>query len=226
MDLRLALFDVDGTLIDSQDVIAAAMDAAFAAIDRATPDRAAVLSIVGLSLPVAVARLAPDLTEAAVDRAVAAYKDAFVAARAAGGGEAQAPLYPGARAVLDRLSARDGTVMGVATGKARRGLDHVYAVHGIGGLFATHQTADLHPSKPHPAMVLAALEETGVAARDAVMVGDTTFDIAMGRAAGVRTLGVAWGYHPVADLRAAGADRIAADWSEVPGALDDLWGRA
>jgi phosphoglycolate phosphatase len=75
-------------------------------------------------------------------------------------------------------------------------------------------------------MVLAALAETGVAARAAVMIGDTTFDIGMGRAAGVWTLGVAWGYHPVADLRAAGADQIVADWAEVPGALDDLWGRA
>jgi phosphoglycolate phosphatase len=226
MDRRLALFDVDGTLIDSQDAIVAAVGVAFAALDRAAPDRDTVKSVVGLSLPVALARLAPDLSEAGVDRAVAAYKDAFVAARAAGGGEGAAPLYPGALAALDRLAARADVVMGVATGKARRGLDHVYATHGIGGLFATHQTADLHPSKPHPAMVLAALAETGVAARAAVMIGDTTFDIGMGRAAGVWTLGVAWGYHPVADLRAAGADQIVADWAEVPGALDDLWGRA
>jgi len=226
MDLRLALFDVDGTLIDSQNAIVAAMGTAFAALDRAPPDRAAVLSIVGLSLPVAIARLAPGLTEATVDRAVAAYKDAFQAARLVGGAEAAAPMYPGARESLHRLAERGDVVMGVATGKARRGLDHVYAAHGIGRLFATHQTADLHPSKPHPAMVLAALTDTGVLARAAVMVGDTTYDVEMARAAGVRTLGVAWGYHPVADLRAAGADAIVGDWSEVEAALDDLWGRA
>jgi phosphoglycolate phosphatase len=224
MDLRLALFDVDGTLIDSQNAIVAAMDAAFAALDRRAPDRAAVLSIVGLSLPVAVARLAQDLSEASVERAVAAYKASFQTARLAEAGGASAPLYPGAREVLDRLSARPDVVMGVATGKARRGLDHVYAAHGIGGFFVTHQTADLHPSKPHPAMVLAALSDTGLAVDRAVMVGDTTFDIAMGRAAGVRTLAVAWGYHPVADLRAAGADLVAGDWTEVEGALDELWG--
>ncbi|MCU0908551.1 MAG: HAD-IA family hydrolase [Rhodobacteraceae bacterium] len=218
MDQRLALFDVDGTLIDSQNAIVAAMGVGFAALDRPVPDRAAVLAIVGLSLPVAVARLAPDLSEVEVDRVIAAYKAAFVAARLAGAGEASAPLYPGARAALDRLAARPDVVMGVATGKARRGLDHVYAAHGIGGYFAT-------PSKPHPAMVLAALSDTGLSADRAVMVGDTTFDITMGRAAGVRTLAVAWGYHPVADLRAAGADLVAGDWTEVEGALDWLWGR-
>jgi phosphoglycolate phosphatase len=225
MDLRLALFDVDGTLIDSQNAIVAAMAAAFAALDRPAPERSAVLAIIGLSLPVAVARLAPDLSEAAVSHAVAAYKEVFAAARLAGGGEASAPLYPGARAALDRLAARPEVVMGVATGKARRGLDHVYAAHGIGGYFVTHQTADLHPSKPHPAMVLSALAETGIDAGAAVLIGDTTFDISMGRAAGVRTLAVAWGYHPVDDLCAAGADLVAGDWSEVEAALDALWSR-
>lgn len=225
MDLRLALFDVDGTLIDSQDAILAAMRDAFAALDRPAPDHTAVRGIIGLSLPVAVARLAPDLSDAAVTRAVAAYKEAFAEARLAGGGEASAPLYPGARAALDRLARRPEVVLGVATGKARRGLDHVYAAHGIGGYFVTHQTADLHPSKPDPAMVHAALAETGLPADRAVMVGDTTYDILMGRAAGVRTLAVAWGYHPTDDLRAAGADMVAGDWSEVEVALDVLWSR-
>lgn len=225
MDLRLAIFDVDGTLIDSQNAILAAMTTAFAALGRAAPERAPVLSIVGLSLPVAMARLSPDLTEVEVDHAVAAYKDAFQAARLSGGGEASAPLYPGARAALDRLAGRAEVLMGVATGKARRGLDHVYAAHDLRGYFVTHQTADHHPSKPHPSMVLAALADTGLHPGGAVMIGDTTYDIAMGRAAGVRTLGVAWGYHPVADLAAEGADLIVHDWSDVDAALDDLWAR-
>jgi phosphoglycolate phosphatase len=225
MDLRLAIFDVDGTLIDSQNAILSAMTAAFAALGRPVPARGRVLSIVGLSLPVAMARLAPDLSEAAVSRAVAAYKEAFASARLTGGGEASAPMYPGARATLDRLAGRPEVLMGVATGKARRGLDHVYAAHGLQGYFVTHQTGDLHPSKPHPSMVLAALSDTGLDAGAAVMVGDTTYDIAMGRAAGVRTLGVAWGYHPVADLAAEGADLIVDDWADVDAALNHLWAR-
>lgn len=223
--LRLIVFDVDGTLIDSQESIYACLCATFDRLGRPRLPRAVALSVVGLSLPEAFARLLPDAEADEVAAAVAAYRAAFLDLRAAGRAEDAAPLFPGARALLDALLAEPGLVLGVATGKARRGLDHALALHGLEGHFATLQTADDHPSKPHPSMLWRALEETGVAPERAVMVGDTSFDLEMGRAAGVRSIGVAWGHHPRATLAAAGADAVAADFAALGRLLAD-WGAA
>jgi phosphoglycolate phosphatase len=224
--LRLVVFDVDGTLVDSQHVILDAMEVAFAAIGQPVPTREEVLGIVGLSLEEAMAALAPHLPAAETLRLAGHYRDRFVAQRAGGAAEAHAPLYPGARAALERLFAARDTLLGVATGKARRGLDHVFATHALADFFVTAQTADLHPSKPHPAMLLAALAETGVEPGRAVMVGDTEFDIAMGRAAGMATVAVAWGYHPRERLVAAGADAIIESFDALDEALERLGERA
>jgi phosphoglycolate phosphatase len=85
------------------------------------------------------------------------------------------------------------------------------------------QTSDDHPSKPHPSMIITALAETGANPASAIMIGDTTFDIAMARAAGVGAAGVAWGNHPVADLTAAGTHTISNDFKELECHLDSLW---
>ena len=219
---RLVVFDVDGTLVDSQHVILDAMVVAFATLGEPMPAREAVLGIVGLSLNEAMATLAPHLPEADALRLADAYRDRFVAQRAAGGAEAHAPLYPGALDALERLAARPGVLLGVATGKARRGLDHVFASHGLARFFVTAQTADHQPSKPHPSMLLAALAETGCDAAAAAMVGDTEFDMAMGRAAGLATVGVAWGYHPRQRLLDAGADVVIDDFAALDAALERL----
>lgn len=219
---RLVVFDMDGTLIDSQHLIVAAMERAFAAVGQPAPERERILSVVGLSLPEAMGALAPHLAPEDVFALAEQYRMGFVAQRAVGGAAAHAPLYPGARAALERLAVAPGTLMGVATGKARRGLEHSFDAHGIGGYFATAQTSDGHPSKPHPSMLLRALEETGCAARHAVMIGDTEFDIAMGRAAGFATVAVAWGYHPRPRLEAAGADVVIERFDDLDGALDGL----
>lgn len=217
---QLVVFDVDGTLVDSQHLIVAAMEAGFRDEGLTPPGRTEILGIVGLSLLNAVAALAPDLPEARLGRIADGYRDAFLAQRARG--EAHAPLYPGARAALDRLAADPDIRLGVATGKARRGLDHVLASHGLEGMFVTMQTADNHPSKPHPSMLETALIETGLPATRAVMIGDTEFDIEMGKAAGFGTIGVAWGYHPRARLEAAGADRVIEDYAALEAALAAL----
>jgi len=222
--LRLVVFDVDGTLVDSQSDIVAAMDHAFGCAGLASPAPGAVLGIVGLSLDEAIARLAPDLPEALRLRMVDWYKEAYPGLRAVAGAAASSPLYPHAAAVLAALHARPETLLGVATGKSRRGLDKLFEAHGLGRFFVTAQVSDHHPSKPHPAMLRAALAETGVAARDAVMVGDTTFDMEMAAAAGVPFVGVAWGYHPTHRLAAAAA--IVEDFRDLPGILSELWARA
>lgn len=220
--LRLVVFDVDGTLVDSQEDILTAMQHAFAQAGAMAPQRAAILGIVGLSLDVAMERLAPGAAEDQRHRMVAWYKDAYVALRAEGGVARSSPLYPQVREVLEHLSARPDILLGVATGKSRRGLDKLLDGHDLRRYFVTQQVADHHPSKPHPAMLLAALSETGVAAGDAVMVGDTSFDMEMARAAGLAGIGVSWGYHPAASLTAAHEviDRL----DDLPDRLDRLWG--
>ena len=218
--LKLAVFDVDGTLCDSQGHILSAMAAAFGAEGLMVPPRETVLSIVGLSLPVAVARLVPDLDRGVQDRLVAAYKSAYTAARIA----ELAPLYDGIPALIDGLAGRGDVILGIATGKSRRGLDHLLAGHGIAGHFLTRQVADDHPSKPHPAMLLAAIAEAGAAPEATVMIGDTTYDMEMGRAAGARTLAVTWGYHGAGALAATGPDRTATRVTEIAPLLDELWG--
>ncbi|MEI4471723.1 HAD-IA family hydrolase [Frigidibacter sp. MR17.24] len=216
--MKLVIFDVDGTLVDSQHHIDRSMRMAFETAGHVCPPREEVLSIVGLSLPQAFARLVPDLPEAEHLRLIEGYKSSFGTLVADG----PAPLYPGAMDCLQALIARDDILLGVATGKSRRGLRIVLDGHGIAGHFITRQTADDHPSKPHPAMVQAACDEAGVDPRDAVMIGDTTFDIEMGRAAGAAALGVGWGYHPAAALRAAGAGAVVAGFDAVPAAIDAL----
>jgi phosphoglycolate phosphatase len=219
--MRLVIFDVDGTLIDSQVFILGAMRRAFEQAGRPAPPDDRTLSIVGLSLPDAVARLAPELSGAEVETLADLYKAHFVALRAETGGEAAAPLYPGARAALERLSRR-GVRLAVATGKARRGLDHALDGHGLRDFFAASQTADDAPSKPRPDMVLNLLRQTGAPARETAMVGDTTFDVEMAAAAGVRSVAVSWGYHPVPALLAAGASAVIDHFDALDAALAGL----
>ncbi len=223
-DLRLVIFDVDGTLIDSQDFILAAMKRAFAQVGSPEPSRADVLAIVGLSLDAAVSVLLPDLSPMENAKAVELYKQSFLDLRAEQGGEHNVPMYPGARNALERLHLQDQTLMGVATGKAMRGLEHAYEAHDLHKFFVTSQTADGHPSKPHPSMLHQTLRDTGVNVSRAIMIGDTEFDIEMGVAAGFATIGVSWGYHPVERIKAAGADIIIDDFSELDTALEQLWG--
>ena len=215
--MKLAVFDCDGTLVDSQANICRAMDEAFALSGLEPPPAAATRRIVGLSLVEAMRALLPQADDAQAHRLAADYKDAFQRLRASGDLDPE-PLFDGIADVLATLAA-DGWTLGVATGKSDRGLAHVLAAHGLSDAFATLQTADRHPSKPDPSMLLAAMAETGAAARETAMIGDTSFDIVMARAAGVRAVGVAWGYHAVADLLAARADVVADTVAALPGLL-------
>ena len=217
MPLRLAVFDCDGTLVDSQANICRAMEAAYAGAGLPPPPRVAIRGIVGLSLVEAVAVLAPDAPSALHEQLAEDYKAAFRAMRAAGELEVE-PLYDGLLAALDTLSA-DGWLLGVATGKSDRGLAHVLAHHGLAGRFVTLQTADRHPSKPHPSMLHEAMAQAGTDPHMTAMIGDTSYDMEMARAAGVRAVGVTWGYHDAAQLWAAGADAVVHDYADVQGAL-------
>lgn len=214
---RLAVFDCDGTISDGQAAVCAAMADAFAEVGVAAPPGHAIRRIVGLSLPVAVRHLAPDAEPGVHARLVEAYREAFFKARSEG--LLAEPLYAGVRELLITLHAK-GWLLGVATGKSDRGLTGCLANHGIVDLFATLQTADRHPSKPDPAMLVAAMAEAGAGPADTVMVGDTAFDMAMARAAGCRALGVAWGYHAREELFEAGAEAVAATPAELEELID------
>ncbi len=212
MSNRLAVFDCDGTLVDSQHSICTAMTLAFEGEKLAAPDRAAILSVVGLSLPLAIARLLPEAEADFHHHLSESYKRAFQQMRRDNG--VSEPLYPGIAELIRRLDA-DGWLLGVATGKSDRGLNLCLSHHGIHAHFVTLQTADRHPSKPHPSMLLTAMADAGAAPETTVMIGDTSYDIDMALSAGTRALGVGWGYHPPADLIAAGAHGVAMDSDEL-----------
>jgi phosphoglycolate phosphatase len=217
MPLRLALFDCDGTLADSQHHIVSAMGDAFAALNLPPPPAQAVRMTIGLSLPGIAAALLPDGDAAAHERLVDAYRDAYFAARTAAGA-APEPLYDGIMPLLDTL-ATDGWALGIATGKSHRGLVRLLEAHGICRRFLTLQTADGHPSKPDPSMALTAMQEVGAAPANTVVIGDTAFDMVMARKAGARAIGVSWGYHPVEELLVAGASSVADDPADLPAML-------
>ncbi|RVT43884.1 HAD-IA family hydrolase [Sphingobium algorifonticola] len=212
MNRPLALFDCDGTLVDSQHSICAAMVRAFDAARLTPPDRPTILSVVGLSLPHAMAKLLPDADDAFHHHIADQYRDAFRTMRTEG--DVVEPLYDGIGDLLDRLSGQ-GWLLGVATGKSDRGLALCLTQHGIIDRFVTLQTADRHPSKPNPAMLMAAMAEADAAPETTVMIGDTTYDIDMAIDAGVRAIGVNWGYHSPAELLAAGATAVAVDSEDL-----------
>lgn len=218
---RLIVFDVDGTLVDSQQAIFAAMAAAFAEHGLPAPDIAQVRRQVGLSVEETMARLLPAGEEEIRARLAGSFRQAaFGLRRSPGYSE---PLYSGIREMLADL-AHPQVFFGIATGKARRGLDYTLASHGLADRFHTLQTADRNPSKPDPAMLLNAMAEVGVAPRETVFVGDTSFDMNMALSAGVSAVGAGWGYHVTEDLRAAGAQRIIGQPGELPAALSSMGG--
>lgn len=217
--VRLAVFDCDGTLVDGQADVCWAMERAFERARLPAPDLREVRRIIGLSLPVAIRQLAPELTERDAGNITEYYKSSFRARREEGLlGE---PLYDGIAELLIGLHSA-GWSLAVATGKSDRGLAACLAEHRIDHLFVSLQTADRHPSKPHPAMLEAALHEAGASPAQAVMIGDTTFDMLMARSAGVAAIGVAWGYHTPAELLAGGATCIAETASELAVQLDEV----
>jgi phosphoglycolate phosphatase len=216
--VRLIVFDCDGTLVDSQHMIVEAMRTAFAEAGLAAPDRASMLRQVGLSLPEAMQALTGLEDMEAVTALANTYRNAFFELRrSASIGD---PLYPGVAEAVKRLAARGDTLLGIATGKSRRGVHALIEREGWHGLFATIQTADDAPSKPHPAMLLQAMAETGAHPERTVMIGDTSYDMLMAVAAKASGIGVSWGYHHPAELTGAGAQSVASDVSEL---LDTLF---
>lgn len=204
--IRLAIFDCDGTLVDGQANICTAMERCFTAAALEPPSRESSRRVVGLSMIEAMQMLLPDGDAGLHAHLADGYRREFHAMR--GEGLVDEPLYDGITDLLDALDA-DGWLLGIATGKSDRGLRLCLEAHGLASRFVTLQTADRHPSKPHPSMIAQALADAGAQAGAALMIGDTSYDMAMAKAAGAVAIGVAWGYHPEEELRAAGAAHVA-----------------
>ena len=203
---RLAVFDCDGTLVDSGATITAALKASLLQHGFDVPPPSVSRRVIGLSLVEAMAALLPEAS-AEQHRALAEdYKRDFMQLRTAG--QVEEPLFDGVLALLDELEA-DGWLLAVATGKSDRGLRHCLEQHDIHARFVSLQTADRHPSKPHPSMVEQAIADSGASPDTTVVVGDTSFDMAMAAAAGASGIGVGWGYHESEELIAAGAVAVA-----------------
>jgi len=204
---RLAIFDCDGTLVDSDATIYAALKASMEQNGFAVPPPGLSRRVVGLSLAEAMAALLPDATSDTHLRLAEDYKRAFMSLRAAG--QVEEPLFDGILELLDALEA-DGWLLAVATGKSDRGLRHCLDQHGLHARFVSLQTADRHPSKPHPSMAEQAIADAGAAPQSTIVVGDTSFDMAMAVPAGARGIGAGWGYHEAEELIEAGAIAVAA----------------
>lgn len=212
----LAIFDCDGTLVDSGGTIHRALRSTFDAHGLECPPRVVTNKVIGLSLDEAFAALVPDADHPALSQT---YKDTFFTMRSQG--VVEEPLFDGIVGALDEFRAR-GWLLGVATGKSMRGLAHCLAAHGITDRFVSLQTADNHPSKPHPSMVLAAIAEAGSSARETVFIGDTAWDMGSARAATCGAIGAGWGYHDESELREAGAHSVALDPAQLV-MLSERW---
>ncbi len=211
--MKLVIFDCDGTLVDSQRNITAALAYAFEAHGLSPPPVPRMLSVVGLSLPESFRVLAPEQSKAVQASLANHYRDAFQPGRLER--RLEEPLYPAISEIVSALAERDDVMLGVATGKSRRGVARLFDREGWHPHFHTIQTADDHPSKPHPSMILKAMAETGVEPEATVMIGDTSFDMAMARNAGVGAIGVGWGYHATESLVGAGAHAIVHEGTQL-----------
>lgn len=208
---KLALFDLDGTLVDSRRLIHASMDAAFKKNGLGGCEYDHVRQIVGIELSEAIRILLPDgSSDALCQNVFQTFRETFVELREQD--SSLESLYPGARDILDNLS-RNGWRLGVATGKPRRGLDHILHTHDLDGLFVTLNTSCTGVGKPDPRMINEALHESGVDRSAAVMIGDTSHDIAMAVNAKVHGAGVTWGFHTREEIEAAGAHDIHDDFA-------------
>jgi phosphoglycolate phosphatase len=203
---RLAIFDCDGTLVDSGATIYAALKASMEQNGYEVPPVSVSRRVIGLSLAESMAALLPEASAEQQRQLAEDYRRAFMGLRTAG--QVDEPLFDGVLELLDALEA-DGWLLAVATGKSDRGLKHCLEQHDIHARFVSLQTADRHPSKPHPSMVEKAIADAGAAPQMTIVVGDTSFDMAMAVAAGAVGVGAAWGYHEAKELIEAGAVAVA-----------------
>ncbi len=211
--ITFAIFDVDGTLVDSQQMILRCITASCDAMCiEYKNDRAQLLSGVGLPLLQALKSAVPALREDQMEEFVKLYKGFH--RKFLDSAEDLQPPFPGVQQMLDALRAQ-GIKLGICTSKMRPGLDILLSQRGWDKIFCNIKTPDDGPGKPDPALLLMAMREEGVTPQQTIFIGDSTYDIEAGLAANVHVLGVAWGYHTEAQLQGSGASRIAQKMDDI-----------
>jgi phosphoglycolate phosphatase len=187
-DIRLLVFDWDGTLMDSEAQIVACMQAAIDDLDLEPRSRDEVKNIIGLGLQEAVASLYPQAGAALVGSIADRYRDHWL------GGNRQSQLFSGVEETLHLLK-DEGFRLAVATGKGRRGLNKVLRETGLAGVFDATRCSDETRSKPHPLMLEQIMAELDLAPAETVMIGDTEYDMEMARNARAHPIAVSYGVH-------------------------------
>jgi phosphoglycolate phosphatase len=213
MTKKLFLFDCDGTILDSVDIIHDSMVHTFAEAGYGVPSQSQTRSIIGLTLDLAIARLLDRKVDTEIETMTARYKQHFH--KLYNKPDFSQSLFDGMEKLITDFASQKSVILGVVTGKSKRGMDMFFDKHGFRDDFKVVRTADDCASKPHPDMVLECCDEMQIAPAHTVVIGDSVFDMEMAKAAGAQAIGVAWGYNDVPLLRAAGADFIASDANEL-----------
>ncbi len=189
MKSSLIIFDIDGTVFDSQHNILAAFQAAFEEVNLPQLHHTQITRTIGLSPEEAVKEMLPNTSDEKRQNVVRAFrKQSQIQASGT-------PFFKGMRGLIGALSEIKRVKLGIATGKLRRGLDPLLQSSGLSECFSIRQTPDIYPSKPNPEMLLAAMRDYEFSSSQVVMIGDTSFDIEMAKRANIRSIGVTWGYH-------------------------------
>jgi phosphoglycolate phosphatase len=215
LPVKLIIFDFDGTLVDSRSLIWESHRIVFSEFRLPPPSPVESLALVGKTLDIILAQLAGPA--APIRDMVKAY-DLLLPRLRADPAFAEKP-FEGIGDLLRGLSSSRNAVLGMATGHTSLTVAPALTALQWHGLFRTIQAADMAPSKPHPAMLLQALQATETRPENAIFVGDTTYDMEMASAARVQSIGVGWGYHGAEQLTAAGAHRVATTVEELKGFL-------
>lgn len=193
---RLLVFDWDGTLMDSIGTIVACTRATLRELELGDLPEEKIRGTIGLGLRETIETLSPGCDERLFGRILEGYRQHWHSTY-----RDMPLLFPGVERMLRNL-AGEGYLLAVATGKSRRGLDYALEQTGLGEVFHVTRTVDEAFSKPHPKMLLDVLDELGVVPRDAVMIGDTTYDLEMARNARTHAVGVCSGGHEREELLA------------------------
>ena len=206
---QLIIFDWDGTLFDSTAAIAHSLSRAVHELGLGEVSEHQARQVIGLGFAEATQALVGEVSATTLNAFVAKYRQYYFA------DEHALVLYEGILPLLQTLKMHN-KYLAVATGKSRMGLNRLLNIHPeISRLFDSTRTADETASKPHPLMLQELLDEHSMAAEQAVMVGDTQFDIEMAHAAQIRSIAVTYGAHSIDDLRRANPDVMVHDVAQL-----------
>ena len=217
---KLVIMDLDGTLVDSQEFIISATTVAFRDEGLKVPKRENILSIIGLSLTEAFRVLNKDLNEKQIKKLTSRFKNCYNTFNQE---QLISPLYKNAKNFLENLNRNEEIILAIATGKGLKGLLQILKAHNLESFFSKLQTSDFYPSKPDPTMLVSLMKTLKIKTEDAVMVGDTDFDVSMAHRAGIKSIGVLWGYHSISRIKLMKPTAIVENFADLEQKINELF---